>query len=597
MSSPISSGRGTAETTRTNKEKTTNVNGVSKVTTRNESRKTGVTVTTQRAKEDTIKNAVDGRRFLEKHLLLCPVGEPITTAALAYCLHQISEMSGPGGKMMADAARSAAFLAGELEENSINEVVRDAVLSQINELAQDMKSLVEDAKEKIDDHAQMKATSIQSNPPPPQARPPPDHPPPRRSYAETLINPPPHANPKLAAREGIRARQIMLEGIDQKLRIGQMDGTQLKAELNKILEEAGVEGKGIRSAIIQRNKGVLVEMDNDRALEWIRKPENKIAFCIEVGPDVVFKARSHTVIAFNAPLTIDLENETHRKEILDANHFEAETVNMIRWVKPASRRTTEQKSAHLFISFTDATSANRAISNGLTICNKKIRTEKVKKEPTRCLKCQGWNHQAYECVELHDRCGNCAEDHRTDQCPHPHRTRCVSCDSDDHASWNRRCPTYLRKVSDCDSRNPENLLQFFLTTESWTWTAQVEAKTSGHRGHDVYRPGRTDTDTCRPGRHNTHRPNQNDTYRPGQADSYRPEQNRDMYRPSQGRQVWGASRRVDWSVPPIWDEELPPSKSWHDETPYDSTQLFHQTANKAPPPRPTTAPSAEPLNA
>lgn len=328
------------------------------------------------------------------------------------------------------------------------------------------------------------------------------------------------------------------------------------------------------------------------ALEWIKKTENKITFCIEVGPDVVFKPRAHTVIAFNAPLSIDLENDTHRKEILEANHLEAGAVAAIRWVKPAARRIPEQKSAHLFISFTDATSANRAITDGLMICNRKIRTEKVKKEPTRCLKCQGWNHQAYECVEPVDRCGNCADDHRTDQCLHPHWTRCVSCNADDHASWNRRCPSYLRKVSDCDSRNPENLLQFFPTLEPWTWTAQVESKTNRHRGHDVYRPTRMDTDA------DTYRPNRrDDTYRPGQADPHQPERNHNTHRPNQENPTWGAPQRIDWAVPPSWDRDLPPSTSWHDETPYNGTQLANQTGDRNPPPGPPVAPPNEPLNA
>jgi hypothetical protein len=37
-----------------------------------------------------------------------------------------------------------------------------------------------------------------------------------RSYANALINPPPHADPRLAARAGIKARQFMFEGLDRE---------------------------------------------------------------------------------------------------------------------------------------------------------------------------------------------------------------------------------------------------------------------------------------------------------------------------------------------------------------------------------------------
>ena len=66
-----------------------------------------------------------------------------------------------------------------------------------------------------------------------------------RGYADALIHPPPHANPRLAAREGIRARQVLLEGIDPASKLGGMGSAQVKGELNKIIREAGLTGKGI----------------------------------------------------------------------------------------------------------------------------------------------------------------------------------------------------------------------------------------------------------------------------------------------------------------------------------------------------------------
>lgn len=98
--------------------------------------------------------------------------------------------------------------------------------------------------------------------------------------------------------------------------------------------------------------------------------------------------------------------------------------------------------------------------------------EKVKREPTCCLKCQGWHHHAHECTSVTDKCGSCAGNHRTSQCPTPLAKACVSCGEDGHSSWSRNCPTFLKKVAECDSRNPENLLTFFPTSEAWTWTSK-----------------------------------------------------------------------------------------------------------------------------
>jgi hypothetical protein len=533
MSSQASSRKGTSEPAEVSKTKVRKATTTDRPSTRSTTNQTGAaTAVTALLEKDDVHNANDGRRYLEKYLLLCPAGEPLTTNSLGYCLHQISEMKGIKNDV-ANAVRAAAYLIEEIEEHSVNVVVRDAVISQLNELTQDMKSLVEDAKEKFDTYVQSKLSETATPPSPPL---PDNRDVPgvlkRKTYGDALISPPPHADPRLAAREGIRARQILLEGIDSTSKVGQMNGTQLKVEFNRIFEQLGFEEKGVRSVTVQKKKGLLVEMESDRASAWVSKAENRFALCVEIGPDVVVRPRAHTVIAFNIPLTFDPEKQEHLAEFYEANHLDSETIATTRWVKPIARRIPEQKSAHLSISFTDASAANRAIADGISICNKRVRVEKVKKEPTRCLKCQGWNHHAYECISRDDKCGNCAENHRTSQCPHPRRTRCISCNVDDHASWSRKCPTYLKKVDNCNLRNPENSLQFFPTTEPWTWTPRTEPKFN----------------------------------KPPQYDSYRPS--------------WGALGPL-----PDWNTDIPPSRSWDDDTPYDSAPLVKQTITTTPQPR------------
>jgi hypothetical protein len=136
-----------------------------------------------------------------------------------------------------------------MEENAVNELVRDAVLSQVNDLTQDMKSQVEDAKDKISEHIKEKLKELTSlaphtSSPPPRPSTPTD--PGRCSYAKALINPPSHVNPRLAAREGVHSKQILLEGINPTSKFATMNGLELKTEFNKILKGIGLEGKGVR---------------------------------------------------------------------------------------------------------------------------------------------------------------------------------------------------------------------------------------------------------------------------------------------------------------------------------------------------------------
>ena len=103
----------------------------------------------------------------------------------------------------------------------------------------------------------------------------------------------------------------------------------------------------------------------------------------------------------------------------------------------------------------------------------KMPCRKNQREPIRCLKCQGWNHLAKDCTEEKDTCSNCAGPHRTNSCL-TKDIRCASCKTEDHASWNRSCPTFLRKAAEFNNRNPDNLLQYFPTADSWTWSATIK---------------------------------------------------------------------------------------------------------------------------
>jgi len=234
------------------------------------------------------------------------------------------------------------------------------------------------------------------------------------------------------------------------------------------------------------------------------------------------------------------------------------------------------------------------------ICGRRVRVEKVKREPLRCLKCQGWNHHTRDCPSPTDKCGNCAEDHQTDHCPPHHLPFCVSCDSLGHASWSRLCPMYRKKVTECNTWNPENALQFFPTTEPWTWsnseTTKEDPPSPCQRNTHHSNQERDKTDTYHPiHRDNSYRPTKGgnkywpsqkvDTYCPSQrTDSYHPT---DTYRPIQ----WGAAGPiVDWSDPPWgWNNDLPPSRSWDDET----LQTNDRRTQQAPT---TTTTTAAPVN-
>ena len=143
-----------------------------------------------------------------------------------------------------------------------------------------------------------------------------------------------------------------------------------------------------------------------------------------------------------------------------------------RWIKPAHRRARNQTCSHVILIASAADTANKILTNGLVICQKRVYAEKCKKEPTRCLKCQGWGHLSFDCKLTQDTCGTCAGRHRTANCTPGSRPRCVSCGIEGHTSWSRSCPVFIQKCDEMNGRLIENAMPYFPTNEPWTHIMQ-----------------------------------------------------------------------------------------------------------------------------
>lgn len=228
-------------------------------TTRQDTRKTGTTVINESQEE--IKDARSGRIFLESKLYLCPAGQPTTHTSIVYCLHQISAMQGVT-KPTKNAIRAVAYLLEEMEDYTLAALLRDTVNKQLSTMTEDLSLITTDFKEKMDTQLEEKLADLDKSMDrvnrvigklekteentsrtgrdtnSTQTR----NAHRTQTYADALVAPPSHADPRLAAKEGIKARQLMLEGTDDNPKMCEMDNMQLKEELNRITRSLGLEG-------------------------------------------------------------------------------------------------------------------------------------------------------------------------------------------------------------------------------------------------------------------------------------------------------------------------------------------------------------------
>jgi hypothetical protein len=237
------------------------------------------------------------------------------------------------------------------------------------------------------------------------------------------------------------------------------------------IDESNKKERLIQSVRKLRNGGLLIEMKNEEAALWLQQNDVAEAFTTEIKQAIVIKKWAHNTIAFFVPLTFDPDNSTNIEEILETNDLNPDAILKTKWAKAPERRLPSQTSGHLLISFSDPDTANKAILNGLIICNKRVTIQKCKREPFRCLKCQGWNHVASTCDKPDDVCGTCgSSNHKTNNCDSTGQKKCISCNADDHTSWDRNCPTFLRKCEEQNMQNQENVMPFFPSKEEWSWS-------------------------------------------------------------------------------------------------------------------------------
>ncbi|PPR05017.1 hypothetical protein CVT24_010210 [Panaeolus cyanescens] len=218
-----------------------------------------------------------------------------------------------------------------------------------------------------------------------------------------------------------------------------------------------------------RKDTVLLELKSRLTATWIRGEDRTIALATRLG--AVVQDRTYQVMVRRIPLTFDEEIRSPEApaRIADENKLDPSVVKSVRWIKPAERRSEDQRSAYAMISLTTPQAANCLIRDGVFLNEKHWHRPAVRstKDAPRCLKCQHYGHLAKDCPNA-ETCGTCGAAHPTRGCKKLSTPWCVSCKSNNHSSWDRECPVFIaesRKLV----RNNENDYIYFPTEEPWTW--------------------------------------------------------------------------------------------------------------------------------
>ncbi|KAF8227146.1 hypothetical protein L208DRAFT_1298073 [Tricholoma matsutake] len=233
------------------------------------------------------------------------------------------------------------------------------------------------------------------------------------------VRPPVRVDPSVRAKESIRARQFLWTCSVDIPELKTLSAPQLLKQLNKKLTKAMKmtnEECKLQLAIWLKNGGLLIEAGDDKSTAWLCSEVNILHMECESGTSILPEACNYNIMAYFVPLTCDVIEKSHIEEVTESNSLSKDSINKCRWAKAPGWQNPNQSVGHMIITFTDPNSTNKAILNGLVICNKKVSVSKCKRELIRCLKCQAYNHVAHECIISRDICARCGEDHRTSNC-------------------------------------------------------------------------------------------------------------------------------------------------------------------------------------
>ena len=224
----------------------------------------------------------------------------------------------------------------------------------------------------------------------------------------------------------------------------------------------------IKATTRLRNGGIIIELTTLEAAQWIRTPANRLKIIEALDIPASIKERRFSVIVPFLLISSEIETSEWHRAVEEENNMPKGSIESANWIKPKNRRTPEQRVAHAIIHFADPTTANTVLRDGIYISQEKLHPRKDKREPVRCVRCQQWGHVAKDCKAAQDTCGTCGKNHRTNECNSYKTHYCVSCKSDNHASWDRNCPEFENRCAGIDAKLPENSMPYFPTDETWT---------------------------------------------------------------------------------------------------------------------------------
>ncbi|KAF8221279.1 hypothetical protein L208DRAFT_1328905 [Tricholoma matsutake] len=116
-----------------------------------------------------------------------------------------------------------------------------------------------------------------------------------------------------------------------------------------------------------RNGGILYSMNSQNTATWLHLPDIKKAFMDHFNGTSNIKDKLHYVIAEFVPITYDAGASYAHANLEDVNQLTDGTIGFSKYIKLPQLRSSNQRVAHITISFRSRKDVNQAIQKACTL--------------------------------------------------------------------------------------------------------------------------------------------------------------------------------------------------------------------------------------
>ena len=167
-----------------------------------------------------------------------------------------------------------------------------------------------------------------------------------------------------------KSRQILIDTLDPDITgASQADiKEKVTAAIKKITDPTPPEDTTVLEVIKLRKGGFTILFKDKEIVSWLQDPRAEFELMSGISRDATIVQRSYSLLIPHIPLSFDLSNKAHLREIEECNNITAGTIRKARWIKPVNRRVPGQRAAHAIFTFGDITIANECIRDSLKVC-------------------------------------------------------------------------------------------------------------------------------------------------------------------------------------------------------------------------------------